>query len=69
MSDTVMRKYECEYYSLSAPATSCFFCDHCTDIFFDFSHGPYMFFCELDEDVDVGLSGKCKTFKEDGANP
>ena len=25
---------------------SCLICKHCTDIFWDYTHGPYMLFCE-----------------------
>lgn len=58
------RVYECEFYRLTADERSCFFCDHCTDIFWD-TKGPYMFFCEVDTDVEVGLRGECAEFSED----
>lgn len=60
-----LREYKCEYYSLRAHAKSCFFCDHCTDIFFD-SDGPYMFLCDIAGDVHSGLSGTCEGFYEEG---
>ena len=50
------RVYECEFYRLTADERSCFFCDHCTDIFWD-TKGPYMFFCEVDADVEVEKDG------------
>lgn len=59
------REYKCKYYSLKAHPRSCFFCDHLTDIFWDYSHGPYMFFCEIEQDTDTGICGKCKQFIED----
>lgn len=45
---------------------SCFFCKHCTDIFYDYTHGPYMFYCELGLDgidepnyIELAFQGKC----------
>jgi len=64
-SENMTRTYSCEYYTVKAYPMSCFFCRHCTDIFFDYTHGPYMFMCELDLDVDLGLQGKCDGFEED----
>lgn len=43
---------------------SCFFCEHNTDIFVDYTNGPYMLFCDLDRDTDAGCNGKCIYFKE-----
>lgn len=64
--------YECEYYSVEAPPTSCFFCKHLTDVFWDYTNGPYLFFCDVDHDVDgncldkteSGLIGQCREFEE-----
>ena len=39
------------------PKNHCVFCDHCTDIFYDYTNGPYMFICELDC-VDFETCGK-----------
>lgn len=45
---------------------SCFFCKHCTDIFYDWTHGPYKFICDIKEDIDnKGLAGECNEFIED----
>ena len=55
-----MKEYKCEYYSVMVPERSCFFCQHCTDIFFDYTHGPYLLLCTAN-----GLKGKCNLFKED----
>lgn len=42
------------------PENYCVFCKHCTDIYFDFTHGPYMCFCEkLHEDFET-----CNSFEE-----
>lgn len=59
-----MRIYDCEHYIAYVPETSCFFCDHCTDILFDYTHGPYAFVCDIDKDVEIGLSGKCDSHIE-----
>lgn len=59
-----MREYRCEWYRLKAPPTCCLFCDHCTDVLWDYWHGPYMFFCEIDGDTDRGCLGQCDRFAE-----
>lgn len=59
-----MRKYECEHYSVMAPPKCCLFCDHCTDVFYDFD-GPYMFLCDVDADTSKGAAGKCERFEEE----
>ena len=58
------REYRCGTYRLKAHPHSCFFCDNCTDIFYDYTNGPYMFFCAEELDIDTGLSGSCKQFSE-----
>ena len=60
-----MKEYKCEYYSVQAAENSCFFCQHCTDIFFDYTNGPYMFLCDEDADTRKGCDGQCKLFKEE----
>lgn len=60
-----MKEYKCEYYSVQKAENSCFFCQHCTDIFFDYTNGPYMFICDEDADTIKGCDGQCKLFKED----
>lgn len=40
----------------------CIFCDHCTDVWWDYTHGPYMFFCEKH---DKCIHGNCPDFKEE----
>lgn len=47
-----------------APDKSCCFCKHCTDIFYDFTHGPYLFMCELDCDAEKAFENKCANFEE-----
>lgn len=59
------REYDGDgHYKVIAHPKSCFFCDWCTDIFYD-SSGPYMWLCKKDGDVDAGISGECKHFKEE----
>ena len=65
------KEFKGEGYSVMAHPKSCFFCEHCTDIFYDYTNGPYMFFCDLTEDgedttdrINKGLKGSCNNFKE-----
>ena len=55
-------------FTILAHPKACFFCDHCTDIFYD-SRGPYAIVCDVvnaDEiDYEIGFLGKCEKFKED----
>lgn len=59
--------------TIMAHPKSCFFCDHCTDIWYDLGEGPYMFEClkqgdgeENDVCIIRGLKGCCPNFVEDG---
>ena len=57
--------YECEYYMCEAATHGCFFCKHCTDIFYDYTVGPYALVCDLnsiESYIDCGLH--CDNFKE-----
>lgn len=66
-----LKRFDGEGYTIYAYPKSCFFCKHCTDIFYDFTNGPYSFSCDLDsieyipDRERIGLSGKCIDFKED----
>ena len=60
-----LRKYECEHYSVLAPPTCCLFCNHCTDVFWDHTNGPYLFFCEEKADTTIGAKGECESFEEE----
>jgi hypothetical protein len=61
--------YECDYYKCDAHPRGCFFCKHCTDVWFDYTNGPYMFFCEKhdgeNDPTPQGIRGKCKMFESD----
>lgn len=61
-----LEKYECDEYIVWAIPNTCFFCEWCTDIFYDYINGPYMLFCTWDIDTNSVVTGKtpCKKFKE-----
>lgn len=56
------KKFKCaDGKTYKFPVKHCAFCDHCTDIFFDYTNGPYMFLCENNhEDFRT-----CKSFKKE----
>lgn len=43
----------------------CLFCDHCSDIFWDYSNGPYMIICDLGEEP---VNNTCRYFTEGDPN-
>lgn len=51
---------------VGVPYRSCFFCKKCTDIWWDYSNGPYMTYCEEVEDTDYGAVGQCEYYEDDG---
>lgn len=53
-------------YAVWAPEKCCLFCKKCHDMFYDFTNGPYMFFCDIDNNLtDKGAIGECEYFEED----
>lgn len=61
-----MRKFKCQDgYTYLCPDNCCLFCNHCTDIFWDYTHGIYMTLCDIDEDTSLGSKGKCGSFVEE----
>ena len=38
-----MRNYKGENFECDAPDDCCLFCKNCTDIFWDYTNGPYLF--------------------------
>lgn len=66
------RIYKGPGYTVKAHPKSCFFCQHLTDIWWDYTNGPYMFMCEKrqmtedsDEDpIEIGMHGNCPDFME-----
>lgn len=64
--DKGYKEFKGEGYTVMAHPKSCFFCEHCTDIIYDYSNGPYMFICNnnIDSDhIELGLKGMCDNFK------
>ena len=35
------------------PDKHCVFCSHCSDVFYDYSNGPYLFLCTKDNDTNA----------------
>ena len=54
--------------SWRCPPKACMFCDHCTDVWWDYTNGPYMVSCDLklDPNESGGYEGKCEQFIEEG---
>lgn len=59
-----LRRYECEFYTVMVPPRHCLFCKHNTDVFWDYTNGPYIFICDVSEDTGKGDRGKCPHFIE-----
>jgi hypothetical protein len=60
MSDST-RPFRCDNGAVYLmPEKHCVFCEHCTDLLFDYTNGPYMFFCEICDAVDYTQCGKFK---------
>ena len=43
----------------------CIFCDHCIDIYWSFTYGPYCVVCEMPEHQGREQHHGCKDFKEE----
>lgn len=56
-------------YTVKAHPKSCFFCQHLTDIFYDYTNGPYGFVCNLEGDIETGMRGVCQGFEEETDDP
>lgn len=57
-----MRIFKCANgLDYKCPDTACVFCDHCHDIFYDYTHGPYMILCDISDSPD---GSGCEHFKE-----
>ena len=65
MNKSDLREFQCEFYKGRAHKRSCIFCVHCTDLFFDYTNGPYLFICEESKDTHKGVSGECEAFEEE----
>ncbi len=52
-------------FGVRAPETCCLFCRNCSDVWWDYTNGPYMFNCIIDNDLtEKGCLGKCENFDE-----
>lgn len=62
MKETELKPFECDNGRVYLfPENHCAFCDNCTDLYFDYTNGPYMFLCNLGcEDYKT-----CKNFKQE----
>lgn len=60
-----MRHYKCPEYECDAPDNCCLFCKHCTDVFWDYTNGPYMFM----GDCCDGNFETCGMFDEEVEDP
>lgn len=60
-----MKKFSCPEYTVFAPEKCCLFCSYNSDVFYDYTNGPYMFLCnEGDGELVWGIK-ECSKFKED----
>lgn len=53
---------------IGAHEHSCLFCKHLTDFFWDYTNGPYMFFCDVEagnDNVSASFDGKCPMYEEE----
>lgn len=50
--------------TVEAPDKCCLFCDHCTDLFYDFG-GIYLTVCDIEKDIVIGSKGECDYFKDE----
>ena len=64
-----MREYKCDDpygpgVVVRAPERACLFCEHCTDVWWDYTNGPYACLCELHTDIIKmeGPQGNCTDF-------
>lgn len=57
-----MKKFKCENGNIyKFPNRHCAFCENCEAIIYDYTHGPYMFLCNL----GLGDYKTCKKFKKE----
>lgn len=61
--------FECEngtVYAIPYNKKCCLICKHCTDIWYDYTNGPYMFDCGIDSEYANEMSNQagdnCKCF-------
>lgn len=60
------KNFHCENGAIySAPEKCGLFCKHCTDIVYDYTHGPYMLMCESHDTDEACWEGECDLFEPD----
>lgn len=61
-----IKVYKCDNGKFYKPKErTCLLCAHCTDIFYDYTHGPYTAICELGREIEY----PCDDFEEDKEDP
>ena len=65
-----MKLYKCHDpigpgVTVRAPERCCLFCKHCSDVYWDYTNGPYMMICSADHEETLGYHAKCEYFEED----
>lgn len=51
--------------SMFVPINACVFCKHCSDFFYDYTHGPYLILCDIEDHPD-NSNGTCELFIDRG---
>lgn len=62
------KKYELENHTVcNMPVGHCVFCKKCTSLLYDYTNGPYVFFCELGLEPEMTeITCTCPEFEDDG---
>ena len=47
------------------PINACVFCEHCSDFFYDYTNGPYLILCNINDHPD-NSNGTCELFIDRG---
>ena len=59
-----MRIFKCDNgFDYKCSDHACVFCDHCSEIFYDYTHGPYLILCDIPEH-DCHDGAGCELFTE-----
>lgn len=48
------------------PDKCCAFCSHCSDLFYDYTNGPYLYICDIDNNTTSW--GTCADFDDAGGD-
>lgn len=61
------KPYECGNRRYWLPPTHCVFCEHCDSILWDYTHGMYMFSCEVygEPIKNLNYDDNCEKFIEE----